>query len=856
MTRDEFRKLTSQGLLLLDGATGTNLQKQGLTGGVCPDLWIMENPEIICSLQRAYLEAGSRILYSPTFSCNRIKLEEYGLYDRLGEMNRTLVGLSKKTVEEFRRDHPESPECYVAGDVSMTGVQLEPVGPMGFEELVEIYKEQIKALAEGGADLIVVETMMSLQETRAAVIACREICDLPIMTTLTFEADGRTLYGTDPVTALITLQSLGVDAFGANCSTGPEKMLPIIRKLHRISKIPLICKPNAGLPAMNEKGETVYDLEPSGFGAGMGKIIGAGASIVGGCCGTDPSYIRAIPTDIDISRGGDNDNGDGDIDATGGSRMLSSERSHLIFKLDGRFIVIGERINPTGKKKLQAELKDGNFDMAVSFAEEQEERGADILDVNMGMSGVDEKALMLKAVDTVTQASSLPLCIDTSYPEVMEAALRRYPGRALINSISAESDRCDRMLGIAKKYGAMFILLPIGDSGLPKDQKEKRANIELVLQKAFAMGFSKEDIIVDGLVGTVGAIPTAALDTLETIEYCHSMGLATTCGLSNISFGLPERINVNTAFLAMAIRSHLTSAIMNPNQNAMIRMALASDLLMAHPDSDTRYIEHMNEHADEIAAEAQLASKARQNKSADGASSSNASDEKTGGKAQDGVSALKAGEAEAEEIITIRNAVVKGRKEAILEMTEDALSKGIKAKSILDEALIPAINEVGVLFDKGRYFLPQLIASARTMEQSIRILEPHLATGGSADDAPVIVMATVEGDIHDIGKNLVVLMLKNYGFRVIDLGKNVPKETIIETAVREKADIIGLSALMTTTMNEMRNVVNYGKEQGYRGKFMVGGAVVTEEYCKEIGADGYSADASEAVKVARKLIGS
>ena len=843
MTREEFRKLTSGGLVLLDGATGTNLQKAGLKNGVCPDLWILEHPDIICGLQREYLEAGSRILYSPTFSCNRIKLEEYGLYDRLQEMNKALAGLSKKTVAEYKRDNPQKPDCYVAGNISMTGIQTEPVGPMGFEELVDVYKEQISALEAGGVDLIVVETMMSLQETRAAVIACREVCELPIMATLTFEADGRTLYGTDPVTALITLQSLGADAFGANCSAGPDKMLPLIKELADIAEIPLICKPNAGLPALDEAGNTVYDLDPESFGEGMSRIIEAGASIVGGCCGTDPAYIRALSMAADrrseiISR--DADRGAKER-LHSGKRMLSSERKSLIFGLDGRFIIIGERINPTGKKKLQAELREGSFDMVTSFAEEQEEKGADILDVNMGMSGVDEKEMMLKAIDTVTQASSLPLCIDTSYPEIMEAALRRYPGRALINSISAESDRCDRMLETAKRYGAMFILLPIGDSGLPKTLEEKKNNIDTVLEKALCMGFRKEDIIVDGLVGTVGALPNAAKDTLDTIEYCHSMGLATTCGLSNISFGLPERINVNMAFLAMAVRSHLTSAILNPNQDAMIRMVLSSDLLMAHPEADNRYIEYMNEHADEIAAQTRAADQIK----AQGGGSS----------PKDRTDSSGSSEAEGGILSGLHNAVLKGRKGAIREMTESALREGAGAKDILDKALIPAINDVGDLFDKGKYFLPQLIASAETMEISIGILEPHLASGGADDNAPVIVFATVEGDIHDIGKNLVVLMLKNHGFRVIDLGKNVPKEKIIKTALDEKADIIGLSALMTTTMNEMRNVVEYGRAQGYKGRFMIGGAVVTEDFCREIGADAYSADASDAVRVAKLLTG-
>ncbi len=811
MNREEFRKLTENNILLLDGATGTNLQKRGLPKGVCPDRWIMDNPEVMIKLQTEYLSGGSRIIYSPTFSCNRAKLEEYGLESETSEMNRKLAGISREAVNRFRSENPGAPECFVAGDVSMTGIQLAPVGPMDFEELIDIYREQIDSLANGGVDMIVVETMMSLQETRAAVIAAREVCDLPVMATMTFEEDGRSLYGTDPLTALITLQSLGADAFGINCGAGPDMMLPLIEEISGYAKIPIICKPNAGLPALGENGETVYDLGFDDFAKGVEKIIKAGASIVGGCCGTDARYIKAV---ADIAK---------DIrpekKTEDNKRVLSSERSHLIFSLDSPFMIIGERINPTGKKKLQAELREGRFDMVRTFAEEQDKNGAAILDVNMGMSGIDEKEMMKEAINIVTQETSLPLCIDTSFPEVMEEALRRYPGRALMNSISAESDRCERMLAIAKKYGAMFILLPLGDSGLPKDRKEKEDNIRLVYEKAMKMGFSKEDIVVDGLVGTVGAIKSAGLDTLETIKYCRNLGIATACGLSNISFGLPERINVNTAFLSMAIRDGLTMAICNPNQDAIVRTALSTDLLMNKEGADIRYIEYMNENA-----------------SAPGETKPQ---EKTA------MSPLE----------DVKACVIKGNEQAICELTKKALDAGEAPDAILNSALIAAINEVGELFEKGRYFLPQLIASAKTMEAAISLIEPLLKQDSENTDAPVIVIATVEGDIHDIGKNLVTLMLKNYGFRVTDLGKNVPKEQIVDTAIELDADIICLSALMTTTMKEMENVIKYAKEKNCRARFMIGGAVITQEYADEIGADAYSTDASDAVRVAKRICG-
>ena len=810
MNREEFKKLTEDRVILLDGATGTNLQKRGLKKGVCPDKWILDNPDVIVNLQTEYLKAGSSIIYSPTFSCNRIKLDEFGLKNEIGVLNRELAGLSKQVIKSFLESHPESGPCYVAGDVSMTGVQLKPVGKLEFEELIDIYREQISALAEGGADLIVVETMMSLQETRAAVIAAREVCDLPVMATMTFEEDGRSLYGTDALSALITLQSLGVDAFGANCSSGPDRMLPLIEAMSEVAEIPIICKPNAGLPSLDENGDTVYSLDEEGFAGGMEKVVRAGASIIGGCCGTDSGYIRAINgIGANIKR-----------NPLSRKRCLSSERKSLIFDLNSPFMIIGERINPTGKKKLQAELREGSLSLVRDYAAAQEEHGASILDVNMGMSGIDERDMMLKAIRAVCEESSLPLCIDTSFPEIMEEALRNYPGRALVNSVSAESDRCEKMLTAAKKYGAMFILLPIGDSGLPKDMEEKKKNIKYVYDKAIQMGFKKEDIVVDGLVGTVGAVKSAGRDTLDTIEYCRSLGLATVCGLSNISFGLPERINVNTAFLTMAISRGLTMAICNPEQETIVKAALSSDLLMNKEGADLKYIAYINENS--------------------------GAEEKAGPVKK---------EAEADPLTRIKSFVIKGKKDLIDELVKKTLKDGVKPQDILNDALISGINEVGELFEKGRYFLPQLISSAETMESAIAVLEPHLKSGSADDNAPGVVIATVEGDIHDIGKNLVTLMLKNYGFKVTDLGKNVPKETIVDTAMKEGAALICLSALMTTTMREMENVVNYAKEKGCKAKIMIGGAVITEDYAKQIGADAYSKDATQAVKVAKMLCG-
>lgn len=802
--------------IFLDGATGSNLLKRGMPAGVCPEKWILEHKDVLIGLQREFIEAGSNIIYAPTFSANRIKLKEYGLEKQIREMNFELTAAAKEAA---------GTKAFVAGDITMTGEQLAPMGKMDFEELVDIYKEQIGYLAEAGVDLLVVETMMSLQETRAALIAAKETCDLPVMATMTFESDGRTLYGTDAVTAAVVLESLGASAIGANCSTGPDRMEKIIRAMADVTTVPIIAKPNAGLPGLDENGQTVYDMKEAEFAEGMKLLVEAGASVIGGCCGTSPSYIRAAKEAVGKMRIRHRESGT--------VRYLTSERKTVAFGLNDNFMIIGERINPTGKKKLQAQLREGSMEMVSAFAEEQEACGASILDVNMGMSGIDEKEMMLRAIETVSGLTSLPLSIDSSHVDVIEAALRRYPGRALINSISYEMVKFESLLPIAKKYGAMFILLPLSDDGLPENIRQKTEIIDKIITRALELGMRKEDIIVDGLVTTVGANKTAAIETLETIRYCRENGLATACGLSNISFGLPERSYVNTAFLTMAIQAGLTMAIANPSQELLVSLAFASDLLLNKEGADIRYI--------------QLMDVVKEKREALGA----AEVKQTGLR-------MNGGKTETQETGSIleklRADVLKGNINGIAADTKQAVEEGHEPKKLLDDVLLPGINEVGELFDKGKYFLPQLIASAEAMKSSIEYLEPLLMEDHSGKEMPTVVIATVEGDIHDIGKNLVALMLKNYGFHVIDLGKDVPKEKIIEAAIEHKAQVIALSALMTTTMQQMKHVIQYAKEKEVNAKVIVGGAVITQEYADEIGADGYSKDAADAVKLTQRLL--
>ena len=899
MNREQFKQLTETQIVLLDGATGSNLMKAGMPAGVCPEQWILEHERVLIELQKSYLKSGTNILYTPTFSGNRLKLEEYGLADQLKEMNTKLVGLSKQAVAEYKKETADADRaCYIAADMTMTGRQVAPIGTLTFEELVNIYKEQAAVLVEAGVDLFVVETMMSLQECRAAVLAIRETTDLPVMVTLTFTEEGTTLYGTEPETAVLVLQGLGADAIGVNCSTGPEQMEAVVRRMKAVANVPVIAKPNAGLPKLVD-GETQYDMGPVAFAEGVEKLVEAGAGIVGGCCGTTPEHIRALYEKVAGK----------EVPKVSKKhiRAVTNERHWQELTADGAFILIGERINPTGKKALQAQLREGNTDMVLQFAEEQEQLGAKILDINVGMNGIDEKEMMCRVLTEVTNTADLPLCLDTSSVEVMEAALRLYPGRALMNSISLEEHKMEPMLALAKKYGAMFILLPLSSKGLPESQKEKHTLIHTLLERALELGFAKEDILVDALVTTVGANPQAANEVLGTIRYCkEQLGLLTTCGLSNISFGLPERGCLNSTFLTMAMAYGMNAAIANPSIEAIRQTICASELLLAKEEAADRYISYVNEKQERVAFEqakmpvqantVQAAGLSSTNSQAEkksiqaaGLSGTNSQAEKKSIQvvelssvnqpvsnkssqvdglgnaesltkkpfAQEKIQSVVSNEIEKQltsHQARLKQAVLKGDRKHIVAWTEEALQAGERAEVLLQDVLMPAIQEVGVLFEKKKYFLPQLIGSAEAMKLSVEKLEPLLAGDGAKETKGTIVIATVQGDIHDIGKNLVALMLKNYGFMVYDLGKDVPAEVIVQKAKETNADIIALSALMTTTMQEMKRVVTLCKQSGVTAKIMIGGAVITESYAEEIGADGYSKDAAEAVEVAGKLL--
>lgn len=802
MDRLLFNKLFEDRIIMLDGATGSNLISSGMPVGVCTEQWILDNPSHLIKLQRDYIKSGSNIILAPTFTANRIKLAEYGLQDNVDEINKKLVFLSKKAVEL------EGHRGYVAGDITMTGKQLKPIGDLELETLIDVYKEQAMALYSAGVDLFVVETMMSLAEARAAVIAIKEVCDLPIMVSLTFNEDGKTLFGSTPEAAVVVLQSLGASAVGINCSTGPKEMKSLIKKMLDYAKVPIFAKPNNGKPELIN-GKTTYSMTPDEFAILSRDLVDLGVSAIGGCCGTTPKHIATLKSMI---RGYN-----APTIHPRYKSALSSDSKVVNININNSFMVIGERINPTGKKKLQEELKNNSLSLALQMAEVQTANGAHILDINMGMNGIDEAEMMEKIIFELPAVTDLPISIDSSYIEVIERALRVYNGRAIINSISYEDKKCRPLMKIAAKYGAMVILLPLSDSGLPESLQEKKDIINKLLAVADEEGIDRDSIVIDGLVTTVGANKFAAIETLDTIKFCkEELKLPTVCGLSNISFGLPERINVNTAFLTMAIANGLTMAICNPDQSILMNAALATDLLLAKEDSDNNYVENVVS----VSTETIINNKVQQ--------IDNNSD--------------------------IFNDVVKGNKNLIEEHIKTALDNGINPQDIIDNDLIPAVTRVGQLFEDKKYYLPQLIAGATTMDIAINYLVPFLKVDKNTKPKGTVVMATVEGDIHDIGKNLVVLMLKNYGYKVIDLGKDVKKDIIINTAIKEKADIIGLSALMTTTMMRMKDVCQEIRDKKLPFKVIVGGAVVSKSFADEIGADGYSLDANEAVKVVEKLL--
>ncbi len=796
-------ELDSARRIVFDGAMGTVLQMRGLLPGVSPELFCLERPDVLQGVHADYAAAGADVLTTNTFGGTRFKLPESL---EPVEFNRRMAGIARRAADAAGRT------VYVAGSIGPTGKFLKPLGELDFEILVGAFREQIRGLIQGGADLLIIETQFDISEARAAVVAARREGNIPIAVSMTYEA-GTTLTGSPVAVCAATLSGLGVDLVGMNCSAGPLEMAGSAAELLEQSPLPVLIQPNAGLPRL-EGERTVFPLGPEDFAEATAGFAAAGAQAVGGCCGTTPEHIAAL-----VKR----------VRALGpvGQRpvfsgvALTSRSSLVRLGADSPFICIGERINPTGKKQLTAELQAGEFTTALRFAEEQLRAGAPVLDVNVGAPMVDEIALLPALVQRLASAHSCPLCVDSANPEAVAAALAVYPASPLVNSISGEEGRMDLLGPLCRDFGAPFILLPLKGKQLPERAAERIAIVEGLLARMEALGIPRRLAVVDILALTVSSTPTAARECLEFARWCAGEGLPTVCGLSNISFGLPARELLNAAFAASAAGAGLCGCIANPSNRRLMETLDSMNVLLAHDPGAEAFIAA---HADHTP---------------DGPSSPSGN----------GPVPRRAATA-----ATLEEAVILGRREAVEPLLEAALAAGEEPYALVNDRLIPAINEVGVKYERREYFLPQLIRSAETLQAAFAILRPLLEKSGERGERPVVVMATVQGDIHDIGKNIVNLMLENHGFEVVDLGKDVPAETIVETAVEKKADCIGLSALMTTTMVRMRDTVELLAARNLSIPVMVGGAVVTPAFAGSIGAH-HSGDAVGAVRLARRLVG-
>ena len=789
--------------LLLDGAMGTMLQASGLPAGVSPEEFCMERPDILRGIHEAYLEAGVDIITSCTFGGNRFKLPS-GL--DVFAFNRRMAETAREAARRSGRP------VFVAGNVGPCGHFAKPLGDVEPEDMIAAFEEQIRGLVAGGADLLLVETQFDLAEARAAVVAARRQCRLPLIVSMTFE-QGVSLTGSSPEIFVETMQNLGVDVIGTNCSLGPDQMVPVVREMLDVSAAAVMVEPNAGLPELRGN-ETVFPLGPEAFAGKTAAFAAMGASVLGGCCGTTPAHMAALRKAVDAlelpprvpprRRG-----------------VCLTSRSRLVrISAEAPFVIIGERINPTGKKLLTQELQAGQCGEAMRLADQQVAAGARVLDVNVGASLVDETRMLPELARHLVSRLQEPLSLDSSNAAAIAAALPYAPGSCLVNSISGEGDRMDVLGPLCRDFGAPFILLPLRGARLPVRAAERIAILEELLEKALSLGIPRRLMMVDILALAVSSKADGALQCLEFLRWCTAQGLPATLGLSNLSFGLPARDLLNATFLAMGAGAGLASCIANPSAQRLREAFDAVNVLRNH-----------DPHAENFIA------------GYAGWSAGSGGGGGNGGKA-----------ARAAVSATLGEAVLNGDKENVLPLLEAELEKGAQPFVLVNEVLIPAITEVGARYERREYFLPQLIRAAETMQTAFGRLKPLLEASRGDERRPVIVMATVEGDIHDIGKNIVALLLGNHGFEVVDAGKDVPAADIVRCAEEHGARIIGLSALMTTTMIRMEDTIALIRERGLDMKVMVGGAAVTQAFADSIGADAYCEDAVAAVRAAKSFL--
>ncbi len=779
--------------LIFDGAMGTMLQKRGLKRGGIPELLNLTDPGLIRSIHEEYLEAGCDVVSTNTFGANRFKADKAGR--SLTDIVSSAVSIAKEAVSG-RKDK------FAALDIGPCGRVLQPTGDLSFEDAVSVFAETIRAGDAAGADLILFETFTDLYELKAALIAAKENSDLPIFATMSFEENGRSFFGTTVESMVLTLEALGVHALGVNCSLGPRQLVPIVDRIIKASSIPVMVQPNAGLPIFSE-GEARYDVTPEQFADHIRKFVCDGASIVGGCCGTDPGYIKLMREKLE----GVHVNPVKTKRRTG----ICSPSKAVFFGDDT--VIIGERLNPTGKKSLQAALRAKDMDYVLREAVRQQEQGAHVLDVNMGLPDIDEPEMLMNAVIEIQSASNLPLQLDSSDPDALKRAARVYNGKPLINSVNGKVDSMRKILPVAKKYGAAVLGLTLDDQGIPSSAEGRLKIARTIMEEAQKIGIPKEDIMIDCLVLTVSAQQEQAAETLRAVRMVkEELGLKTVLGVSNISFGLPARPIINRTMLAMALMQGLDAPIINPGDEGMREAIAAFRVLMGKDRQSEDYI------------------------SAYSVPEEKKSDQK---------SAIAEEQREG-----LAEAIIKGLKGDAEKSTEALLTKMLPLE-IIEKEIIPSLDQVGQDYESCNIFLPQLIKSAEAAKASFELIRREIAKEGSecTEERTTVVIATVQGDIHDIGKNIVKVIMENYNFRMIDLGKDVPPEKIVQAVKDNRAEIVGLSALMTTTVTSMKIAIEMLRKECPWVKVIVGGAVLTASLAEHVGADYYAKDAMEAVRI-------
>jgi len=784
----DFKSWIKTKLIFLDGAMGTQLQANGLELGGIPELLNLSDPELITSVHRSYIRAGSDIVYTNTFGANRYKMAKTG--KSINEIIKAAVKNAKKACE--------GTNSLVALDIGPIGQLLEPTGNLKFEEAYDTFKEQILAGSE--ADLIVFETMTDLYELKAGLLAAKENSDLPVFCTMTFEENMRTFTGCCISSMAMTLEGLGADAIGLNCSLGPKEILPIVQELRKYTSLPLIVKPNAGLP---DPLTNTYDISPSDFLHYMNEVVAAGANILGGCCGTTPEFIKIIKDNLKMPENF----------TLPEPITLSAVCTPVKTVFIDQPRIIGERINPTGKKRFKEALVNNDIDYVLGQAIEQINAGADILDVNVGLPSIDEKKMMITAVKAIQSVADVPLQIDSTIPEVLEAALRIYNGKPIVNSVNGEQESMRTILPLVKKYGAAVVGLTLDKNGIPAKAEDRFKIAERIINYAVSLGIKKADIFIDCLTLTASAEQAAVMETLKAVKRVREeLGVNTVLGVSNISFGLPDRELINHNFLTMALSYGLTLPIINPNVSSMTGAVRAFKLLSNIDKNSSGYIS--------VYGNSQPAAPQNTNSP-----------------------------------MTLSYAIESGLKNECSKITSQLL-KTTEPMSVINEIIIPSLDKIGKLFEQGKIFLPQLILSAESSQAAFEQIKKTIAQSGTPSISKgKIILATVKGDVHDIGKNIVKVLLENYGYTVIDLGRDVEYQAVVDAAIEHNVRLVGLSALMTTTLVSMENTIALLRKNNVDCKVMVGGAVLTQEYAMKIGADFYSKDAKESVDIAKLVLG-